>query len=74
MNPQPDQSCAPQRRSSMFFVSDVRGAAETAAFALEEHGLTACQVDMLADELEERTLAFFAEVRDRAESDEGRQS
>lgn len=51
-------------RSSMFFVSDVRSAAETAAYAIEEHGLDPDACDELADELEESIGKFVREYRE----------
>lgn len=39
------------RRSSMFFQSDKLGAAEAAAFALEEHGLTFEQATALSEHI-----------------------
>lgn len=60
-------------RSSMFFVSDVRSAAETMAYALEEHGLPDVLVDLLADELEECATAFFARASE-ARAMEGEQT
>ena len=51
-----------RRRSGVFFVGDVRSAADDMALALEDHGLSQEQVDALADRLEQAAAEFFAEV------------
>lgn len=53
------QSGARPKRSSAFFASDVLSAAETAAFAMEEHGLDADQVTALSEEIEATIRDFF---------------
>jgi hypothetical protein len=51
------------RRSSMFFVSDAGSAADAAAFAMEEHGLSADQVEALRDRIEAAIYHYFEEIR-----------
>lgn len=55
---------AEQRRSAMFFESDVNVAAETAAFAMKDYGLTPDQVQTLAEELGDWIRDYFAKVRE----------
>ena len=48
-----------RKRSSVFFASDVSNAAETAAFMMEEHGLTDDQAVKLGEKIESAILDFY---------------
>jgi hypothetical protein len=58
-------------RSAMFFQSDLCATADTAAFAMEEHGLTEDQVSDLSGRIHDTITAFFREVRDAESPSEG---
>jgi hypothetical protein len=51
-------------RSVTFFETDLRSAAETAAFAMEEHGLLPEEVNSLAEQLEDVIRRAFEEFRE----------
>lgn len=52
------------KRSSVFFETDLRAAAETAAFDMERHGLHPEDVDELAEKIEDVIRDFFAPLHD----------
>jgi broad specificity phosphatase PhoE len=56
----------------MFYASDVSSAADTAAFAMEEHGLTPDQVQELTERIEATINDYFASLRGQSDDSNAR--